>query len=404
MNEREWSSRLEQAVPEVPSVFHNAMLSAFAQIQEQEAEQGNAVVQSRQSKFRKRTAAIILIAALLMASVGLAAAFVPRILMTFWGDDVAMREDFPVRVKNDVAEQTIGDCRLRIEEAVYDGVSLYVTYSIRNMTVERMMGQRDPDDPLNETRYLMDEDYEEIYSWDAYWWRDCLWINGLDTDIPETTMWEEGGDEPGEYICFLMYNLSTIDVELSGNTRIALPFGRDQHWNYETAQTLPRDENGGLAEPDDGCIVFYVDADVPGVERVKDGPASTWPDGTTIWTKEAVFTPVKLYLMLNYNVPDALVEAYRQEMGSDGYYADGVLQFEYDAIDIVSEWVYRLALVDAQGNLIDAQPNNFDGLAAWGTMLCRYVFPYMEEYPSPLFIAPLEDGKPDMTRKVLIRE
>lgn len=409
MNEREWTDRLEQAVPEVPSVFHNAMLGAFAQIQEQEAqerqpEQEHKIVELPRPGIKKRTAAIILIAALLMASVAVAAAFVPRILSTFWGDDVTMREDFPGRVKNDVAEITVGDCRVRIEEAVYDGMALYVTYTIRNMTVDRMMGERDPDDPLNETRYLMERDYEERYTWDAYWWRDCLWLNGVDTDIPETDMWEEGGDEPGEYICFLKYNLSTIDVQLSGNTRVALPFGRDQHWNYEIFQTLPKDENGGALEPDDGCIVFYIDADVPGLERVENGPVSTWPDGTTIWTKEALFTPVKLYLTLNFNVPDELIDAYKEEMGSDGYYEDGVLMYEYNAIDIVSDWVHELALVDEQGNLIDAHPNNFDGIAGWGTTVCRYVFPYMEDYPSPLYVAPVENGKPDVSRKVLIRE
>lgn len=406
MNERELTNRLEEAVPEVPAVFHNAMLGAFAQIQEQEAleKQESGIVELPQPKLRKRTAAIILIAALLMASVAVAAALAPRILTVVWGRDATMREDFPARVQSDLAEITVGDCRVRIDEAVYDGRALYVTYSIRNMTVNRMMGRTDPEDPLNDKRYLMDTDYEELDTWEAHWWRDCLWINGRDTDMPMTTCWEIGGDEPGEYIVYLMYRLDTVGVELNGKTRIALPFGRDQHWDYETYQTLPKDEDGGVLEPEDGCIVFYIDTDVPGIERIKDGPVSVWPDGTEIWTAEATFTPVKLYLTLNYHVPDALIEAYKEEMGSDGFYSDGKLIYAYSALDVITDWVYDLTLADEEGHPIEVPLNGYDGYDGSGDTVCYYLFPYMDEYPSPLYVAPLKDGVPDMTRKVLVRE
>ena len=400
MNEHELIDRLEEAVQDVPPIFHNAMLDAFAQIREQEAQD---TVRQTHTGFRKRTAAIILIAALLMVGGAVAAALMPKILTTFWGQDVTMRDDFPGRVQSDVTEVMIGDCRVRIEEAVYDGVSLYVTYSVRNMSVDRMMGTHFREAPEG-VRQLVDEDWEEIRSWEAGYWSDRLWINGKDTDMPETSVIELGGDEPGEYVVSNMYHIGLMGIVLDGEARISLPIGKKQVWDYETYQTLPKDEDGGVLEPEEGCVAFYVSAEGLDVERVKDGPVSTWPDGTEIWTAEATFTPIKLYLTLNYHVPDELIQAYRDEMGSDGFYYDGRLVYLYSALDVAEDWIYDLVLTDEQGSLIDARPSNYDGYNGSGDTVCNYIFPYMDEYPSPLYVAPLVDGKPDMSRKVLVRE
>lgn len=402
MNERELMERLEDAMPDVPTVFHNAMLGAFAQIQEQEATQSHVVTLPRPG-IRKRAAALILIAALLMAGVALATAFAPRVLSLFWGSDLAMREDFPSRVQQDVTEVMVGDCRVRIEEAVYDGVSLYVTYSIRNMTVDRMMGTQFRDAPEGQ-RQLTEEDFIEIRSWEAGDWHDGLWLNGKDTDMPETAVMEMGGDEPGEIVVSSMYHLGLSGIVLEGNTRVSLPIGKRQVWTYETYPTLPRDEEGGLLEPEEGCVSFYVSAEGLPVERVTDGPVSLWPDGTEVWTAEAVFTPVKLYLTLNYRVPDELIEAYKEAMGSDGFYYEGRLVYAYSALDIADEWIGSFVLADENGQPVDAKSGHYDGCYGMGDTMFRYIFPYMDEYPSPLYVAPLVNGQPDMTRRVLVRE
>ena len=402
MNEHELTERLEEAVQDVPPIFHNAMLGAFAQIQEQQAQESNIVKQAHPG-FKKRTAAIILIAALLMVGVAVAAALMPTILTTFWGNDVTMREDFPSRVQSDITEVMSGDCRVRIEEAVYDGVSLYVTYSVRNMSVDHMMGTHFREAPEG-VRQLVEEDYEEIRSWEAGYWSDRLWINGKDTDMPETAVIELGGDEPGEYVVSNMYHIGLMGIVLDGQARISLPIGKKQVWDYETYQTLPKDEDGGVLEPEEGCVTFYVSAEGLDIERVKDGSVSTWSDGTEVWTAEATFTPIKLYLTLNYRVPDELVEAYKQAMGSDGVYWEGKLMYPYSAIDVATDWIYDLVLTDEQGSLIDAKPNGYDGYYGSGDTVCYYIFPYMDEYPSPLYVAPLVNGAPDMTRKVLVRE
>lgn len=392
MNEREWTSRLEQAVPEVPSVFHNAMLSAFAQIQEQEEQHGSGtVVEIQRPKLRKRTAAIILIAALLMASVALAAAFVvPGVIGVFFGKDVAMREDLTELAQSDVVEMMVGDCRVRLEEALYDGVTLYTTFSVRNMNVDRMMGESFPDDPLGSTRYLTLEEAEtEIYTWDAYLWRDAIWIDGQEIRTSTGTFQLIGGDEPGEYLYYQINRLDQENVEISGHPRITLPIGYDLRREYEN-EWIPPDENGDIPEPEgNAAMTFYVDADIVDLVRIKDGPVTVWTDGTQVQVKQAVFTPFRLYVALQFTISEEL----RQQ------YPEGT---EDHTIAFLSCW--DMMLIDGEGQPIERDVRDGIDFSDGDKDLCYLEFHYMDEYPSPLYMAPVIDGITDMTRRVLIRE
>ena len=390
MNERELVDRLEEAVPNVPSVFHNAMLGAFAQIQEQEDKERR-VIELPRPRLKKRTAAIILIAALLMASVALAAALmVPRVIDRFYGKDVAMREDFPSLAQNDVVEKDIGNCHVRLEEVVYDGVTLYFSYSVRNMAVDHLMGTTDPDDPPGTRRYLsFEEEEQEIYTWDAYLWRDSMWINGEEVDISAATFDMDGGDEPGEYLSYHIYRLDLFGVELSGLTRVTLPIGYDLRKDYERGW-IPPDENGHIPEPEgDAALTFYLDADIKGLERVKDGPVSIWPDGTRAHIVQASFTPFRLYLSMSCEPSDEARQAYPEDT---------------PIYSIVSEIVRDMALVDASGTPVQSDDHR-EGMS-WGLEdgTSYLEFAYQDEYPSPLYLAPLVNGEPDMSRKVLVRE
>lgn len=46
----------------------------------------------------------------------------------------------------------------------------------------------------------------------------------------------------------------------------------------------------------------------------------------------------------------------------------------------------------------------YDGYDSSGDTVCYNLFPYMDEYPSPLYVAPFKDGVPYMTRKVLVKK
>ncbi|MCH5286220.1 MAG: hypothetical protein J1E43_02270 [Christensenellaceae bacterium] len=391
MNERELMDRLEEAVPEVPSVFHNAMLGAFAQIQEQEEKEKlkDNLVELPKPRLRKRTAAIVLIAALLMATVATGTALMPKVVSYFYGGNAVIREDLPDLVQNNPVEMMVGNCRVRIEEVLYDGAQLYLTYSIRNMTVDRMMGERDPEDSPNGRRYLtIEEEEQEIYTWDAYLWSDALWINGEETEMLSGTFSNYGGDEPGEYISYNILHLYQEGIELNGETRIALPIGSDPRRLYEDG-CLPRDENGRAAEPEgDACAIICLNADVPGIERIKGGPVTVWPDGTEFTVLETIFSPVRLHVAMTCSVSDELRRAYPEDMS--------------DYRIVFDRW-WDMALVDSEGNILNSE--RYEGLSGTnGDGVTFMEFTYRKEYPLPLYVAPVVDDVADMAHKVLIRE
>lgn len=398
MNERELMNRLEEAVPEVPSVFHNAMLGAFAQIQEQEAQESK-VVELPRPKLRKRTAAVVLIAALFMASVAAASAFIPHMLYRFFGRDMSMREDLPSIVLTNVAEHIVGNCRVRMDEVLYDGVALYFNYTVRNMDVDRMMGIEYPDDPPGYRRYLtFEEEEQEIYTWDAYLWRDSIWINGEEIHITSATFDTEGGDEPGEYMTYYIYWLDAFNVELHGNNRITLPIGRDPRKDYEHEQ-IPADENGNIPEPEgDAALTFYLDADIPDMAIIEDNPATTWADGTQVQVVRAVFSPLRLYLTLDFTPSEAALEAFLQEYE---FAKDWEPESLKQSIGIHDCW--DLCLVDADGKLL-YRTNTNDCRSETNNGLVYLSFPY-QTYGAPLYLALSdEDGNIDMSTKITIKE
>lgn len=409
MNDRELSRRLEQALSDVPASFHNAMLGAFAQIQEEEQASGQtASTNARRPDrrpIRKRTAAVLLIAAMLTATVALAATFItPRIVAFFWGEQAPVGEELSGLLRTNVAEETIGDCRVRVDEALYDGVMLYVTYSIRNMTVERMLGETDPifEDDI---RWLTEADAEEIRSWEAGYWADSVFINGLEYSIPGgTTDTTRGGDEPGEYVTTIRYDLSQLNIELRGTVRFGLPVGRRQNWTYEIYQALPKGENGGALEPAEGCVDFTFDADAPKVERVENGRHVVWADGTEVWVGSAAFTDARLYMTICYRVSDRALADYRERHGDVGRRDEnGTLTMPFDAVDAAAEWAYDLWPVDAEGRPVGDPRDTWLTDEGVGAESCLRAYPYAD-YPTPLYVAPVVNGVADLSRMIPVRE
>lgn len=401
MNERELTDRLEQAVPEVPSVFHNAMLGAFAQIQEQEAQASQTkpadnVVAFPHPRFRKRTAAIILIAALIvMGSVAMASAFIPHMLYRFFGRDMRMREDLPSIVMTDVVENTVGNCRVRMDEVLYDGSALYFNYTIRNMDVDEMIGVEYPDG-RNAMREITDEMEQEIYTWDAYLWRDNIWINGEEVSITQATFDMEGGDEPGEYMTYHIYWLEAFGIELHGRNRITLPIGRDLRNDY--GGWIPPDENGHIPEPEgDTVLTFYLDADIPDMAIIENSPATVWDDGTRVQVVKAAYSPIRLYLTVDLEATDAVREAYLEE---NPYLKDWTP--EQVKQSIAMQYTWNLCLVDSHGNILSRV--NMEGREEGNNGLIYLSFPY-QEYGKPLYLAMADDdNNVDMSTKVIIKE
>lgn len=406
MKDRKLNELLNETMPDVPDAFHQAMQNTLAQIvEEEDAASGIVTLHPHNGGVKKKTAVVILVAALLLAMTTAALALLnPEVLRVIWGKDASMRANFPEQMQHDVSEVTVGDARVRLEEVIYDGVSLYTTYSIRDMTATELWGESF-EGRKSESRFLRTEEYERISEMDVGWWTDGIWINGRRIGMPAMSGGDEvGGDEPGEIVYHSIWRLDQEDVYLTGKARVALPIGqRWPEWYKET----PRNEDGTFQEPARNMMVFTIDADkVQGVNRTQPNVKTVCEDGVEIWAAEADFTPMKLYVTLNYTVPQYLIDDYCIAMGTDGWYNDeGKLMMAFGEFEVAEQWAYDFRMVDEDGNvLVDLPINSYDGCQGFGRNVIFYTFPYMDEYPSPLYIAPVQDGVADMDRKVLLRE
>lgn len=402
MSDKHLQQLLNQAVPDVPEKFHHAMTSALAQIEAEAANPPGNVIPFPRRAGKRRAALIILAAALLTATIAVAAVAGRDVFSAFWGENVQMQEDFRSIIRHDVAESVIGDFRLRIDEAAYDGVSLYVKYSIRNMTIDHLLGTVRKDRKGNGARTFTYEDDVAISQWGVSFWRDGFWINGEYISIPaESTGYHEPGDEPGEVHMYYLFRLDNEDVALTGLNEITLPLGR-----WMPYADMPRGENGELLPPEHDTLSFTINADdLHGVARLTDGPKTTFPNGTIAWVSRADFTPIKLYLDIAYEIPDEALTEHIQRVGAEGCYdEDGNLIHDYVRIDAASQWVCDLQLVDASGTPLDLTLGYADGGQGLGPSQAYFVFPYMEEYPRPMYLAPVVEGAADMERAIVVLE
>lgn len=401
MSDKRFQQLLDEVVPDVPQQFHQAMTSVLEQIEAQAACQKDPVIPFPRWTCKKRVALAILMAALLTATI--AAAVAGRdVFSIFWGSNAPMEEEFRSIIQHDVAERMVGKYRVRVDEAAYDGVSLYIKYSFRDMTIDHLLGTAHKSRKGSGQRVFTYEDDQAIAGWDVGFWRDGFWINGEYLSIPaESSGFHEPGDEPGEVELYYLFRLDNEHITLTGQNEITLPLGL-----WMSYEEMPKGENGELLPPEDNTLSFTVNADdLHGVTRVENGPVTTFPDGTQAWVSTADFTPIKLYLDIGYTIPEGAVDAYVERMGTDGYYDEnGRLLYAFSAMDVASEWAYSMQLVEASGQPVAVVMGYGDGSQGMGPEQAYYVFPYMEVYPRPLFLAPVEDGAGDMERAILVLE
>ena len=72
----------------------------------------------------------------------------------------------------------------------------------------------------------------------------------------------------------------------------------------------------------------------------------------------------------------------------------------YGGMDVFQNWVCSLELVDGQGKLV------FPGHAGqngYGNEWAEFLYPYLENIPAELYLAPVEDGVADMSQAVRVK-
>lgn len=382
---------LGEDMPEVPDSFRAAMASAFDQMEERSRPKRNVPFWSLRGM---RRAAVILAAVLILSTVAVAAIMAPRLVAIFWGDEVPTAEGIDQYLAHDLAQTQVGQYRVRVDEAIYDGVALYVQYSLRDMEATERLGQYN--EKWDEWYLPETEDGQSpLASWPVGYWRDGFWIDGKDISMPGLSSDRMVLTEtPGEVVYYAMYRLDQEDIWLSGKVKVSLPIGLKPNWTREETRAQ-YDEDGGMRLPEANVLTFELDCDVPR-KIIKDGQATNMPDGTQVWVSSAVFTPVKLYLTLNYTADEEGLARIIEETGIPEEFAGPYL--------VMNDWAYGgLRLTDGSGKLVNVQYDIYDGCEGLGDEDILLVMPYAAEYPNPLYIAPLGDnGEPDMTRAVLI--
>lgn len=213
-----------------------------------------------------------------------------------------------------------------------------------------------------------------------------LWLNGQNVDMPGLSGGETwAGDENGEIVVSEMYRLDQVGVSLSGDVQIDLPIGEKQHYDYETWQSMLK-EDGTFRKPEAGIVSFTLNCDAP-VTHYADGERVILPDGTAAWVESADDTPVKLYVTVRFEISDAQRKAFRAENGEGYVFPDGTVM-PFDDVDMVGSWVYGLTLVDADGKPLRASLGYGEGNWGVGSGVADYVFSHEDAYPEQVYLAP----------------
>jgi hypothetical protein len=149
-------------------------------------------------------------------------------------------------------------------------------------------------------------------------------------------------------------------------------------------------------------ITFTLDA------SARDGILTTHPneekDMPTMTAKvsESIYSPLNLYITLDYTVKPQALEAYIAENGMNGGKVDSE-QKEYFADEIAGQWTMGLDLVDINGKPVFDGTQGFGGIQGSGKGRVWYMYPALDAYPDELFLAPVDGGMANMNLAVRVK-
>lgn len=393
MKKREFQHALEMIVPETPPVFASAVRDTLAGLARCAEKEENAPMKPIVNK--RRTLTLILAAILLLAAVATAATLLSRNVFDVTMGDTP--QNAPALTQYDLAKETVGNAEITIKEAAYDGMALYVVYGIRDVTATEPMGAAEEG---SGERRLTQEDFERIEKLDVGWWWDNLWIDGKMVNMPNMS----GGDnlpgvEPGEALYYMQYRLDQENVFLDGkNVEIAMPIGQRQEYD-----SLVIDPNtGAIVKPEKGMVTFHLDCSSR--ERVTTETPGILMEGPKWSAKvsQVVYSPIQMYVTVDWEIKPGVLEKYIAENG-DGYYQDGVRLWSYDGLEVCGGEIMSLRLVDESGNPVFETMEGFYGCGGASATQVWYTFPYTEEYPEKMYLAPEIDGEIDLTQKIQVK-
>jgi len=379
----------------VPKGFDMAMRRSFAQIHRQEGQSAAPGRYARRLSFGTVALIILLVAAIAVAAT----------LLTHNVFDITMGatpKNAAGITKYDLAKQSFEHCDIEVKEAAYDGMSLYIVYSVRDRGATELLGEVDEAGirrPSSEGMAAM----EAVMAEDNIgWWWDNLWIDGDSVNMPAMSGGDTiAGEEPGELLFYMMYRLDQEKLYLSGtDVEIAMPIGEKQ----PSESLVQNAETGKIEKPGAGLVTFHLDCSIRADVTTTTPNAEVDLPDMTAKVSEVVYSPIQMYVTVDAQAKQSAMDAYIAENGEGCVDEQGRTQWKYDGLDIIEPWVSNLRLVDGQGKPVFDSMDGFYGYQGASANQAWYTFPYMENYPDEMWLAPMdENGVADMAQALQVK-
>lgn len=368
----------KELLPEMPETFHRAVTDALDHIQEE-----------RQPARPVRRSLILAVALVAMATAALAAHQwnLFDVLDYMTGKNPQHADEV---MTSNLHTETVNGVEIAIREAGYDGRTLFLQYSYR-MT--------DVDVPLDQAG---EDPWDMLADRNVGWWIDHLWINGQCLDMAADSGSDTRvGDQPGELIQTEYWRLDNIDVALSGKVEIALPIGEKQPLVRRADHPELFDENGNRLLPDKGLVTFTLDTGDALSKLITEQPniPTVLPE-VTAQVSEVCFSPLMTYITLSMEPDAEALAAFIAEHGPGHLNEAGEVMWPYTGMDVYGAWITSLELVDGSGTQLF--PGHY-GNNGYGSEWAEFLYPYIENIPEELYLAPISQGTADMTRAVRVR-
>lgn len=356
----------------------------------------NQVREGKKMKKKLSAAFVLTMTLVLVATVALAATLLSQDVFKMTMGHTP--DNAKALTQYDLGTFKVGDAEITIKEAAYDGMSLYVAYSVRDTKAAELVGKA-YDEYGDGIRYPDDADWERYYKLGIRNWADTIWVDGVETGMPQGTTGNQiGGEQPGEIIFYNQYRLDSIDMYLTGkNVEITLPLGAKPENQAEYYDK----EKGAYIIPKTGVISFTMDCssrdqvvtETPNAEmKGKD-----WDAKIT----KAVYSPIQMYVTVDWSLHKDVFDAFIAKNGT-AHIEDGVKYWDYTAMDVCDD-VSSLVLVDGDGKKVFESFDGYYGCEGFGSEQAWYTFPYLEKYPETMYLAPERDGVVDMTYAIPLR-
>ena len=416
MNSNDFKDKLTSVTPEVPEHFHNRVEMTLENIVMQEAHMKESTKQAIKTagKLSSRTVAIALAITLMLGAVAFAAVTQWHLFDNLSFMTGADPKNADSVMQSDLYQGTVNNVEITVKEAGYDGRTLFLQYSYRmldadtpyGVTAAEMFGDQLPEGMAADTivEGLKGNAEEDLEAHHVGWWIDSLWFNGKEMNMPNNSgSVVSGSTVPGEIIHTEYWRLDNEGFSLNGPIQISLPIGEQQDLADYSRKNHPEkyDVDGSLKLPEQGIVTFTYDAKdiLSQLTTLHPEEEKVLPDVTTK-VKEVAFSPLMTYITLDLKVnPDSLA-AFIAANGEGPKNEEGVVMWPYGGMDVFQDWLCSLELVDGQGKLVFP---GYAGQNGYGNEWAEFLYPYLENIPDELFLAPIKDGVADMSQAVRVK-